>query len=239
MDRAAPYGAASRIVPAAARPHPRIRFSGIELLHLTGAVAALTYAFAVINNRPPAHLEGSDAVLALLAPDLWTVLASLAAVATGFVLHELAHKVAAQRFGHWAEFRAAVVGLLLALAMSPLGILVALPGATWIQGSVTRRESGIISLVGPAFNFIVAWLAFPLSIAVNREDPVPKVFGLVASVNSFLAVFNLLPVVFFRAALDGLKVWRWSKPIWVASFVAALASAVFIFLVDQGLVAFA
>ncbi len=206
----------------ARRGRPRISFSGIELLHLLAGVTVLTFAFAVIR--------GPDDFPARLVPKVDVVIASFLAVMTGFVLHELAHKIVAQRYGHWAEFRAAFVGLAIALGLAifPPGILAALPGATWIQGNVTRKESGVISLVGPALNFIIAWIAFPFSIAINPEATIPTIFSLIAQVNSVLAWFNMLPVVVFGVALDGRKVWRWQPWIWTAGFVAATATLVVI-----------
>jgi Zn-dependent protease len=43
-----------------------------------------------------------------------------------------------------------------------------------------------------------------------------------AAINAFMAVFNLIPF----GVLDGLKVFRWSKAIWLVLFaLAALATA--------------
>ncbi|MES2155866.1 MAG: site-2 protease family protein [bacterium] len=199
---------------------PRISFSAVEMLHLALGAGILTYAFAIVR--------GPDKFPDRLVPGQLLLLASFVAVTTGFVLHELAHKIVAQRYGHWAEFRAALVGLLMALVMSMFGLLVALPGATWIQGSVTRKESGVISLVGPSLNLVVAWIAFPFAISINPGDTVPTVFGLVAQVNSVLALFNLLPILLFGVALDGLKVWRWNKATWAITTALAVATLVYV-----------
>lgn len=202
---------------AVRRGRPGISFSAVEMLHLAAGVAILTFAFAVVRG-PATYPER-------LLPSTTNLLASFLAVTTGFVLHELAHKIVAQRYGHWAEFRAAFLGLLFALGIAIFsGLLAALPGATWIQGNVTRKESGVISLVGPGLNFVVAWAAFPFAIALNPNDTVPTIFSMVAQVNSVLALFNLLPLVFFGVALDGRKVWRWNPWIWTAAFVAAAAT---------------
>lgn len=223
----APYAQAQPIVPAAKPTRPGIHFSAIEFLHLLVGASVLTYAFAVINTEIPDDQPLWDK----LAPQLKTVIAAFVAVTTGFVLHELAHKIVAQRYGHWAEFRAGIAGLLLALGMAPFGLLVALPGATWIQGNVTRKESGVISLYGPLVNFVIALIAVGFRLAinpVNPDEPLPYTLGLVAQVNAFLAAFNLLPIPFFGAALDGVKVWRWNRAVWVSSFVVALGTVALI-----------
>ena len=44
-----------------------------------------------------------------------------------------------------------------------------------------------------------------------------------ASINSFLAVFNLIPVSIF----DGHKVYGWNRKLWVVLFAASLAMTVY------------
>lgn len=203
---------------------PRIRFSRIEVLHLLGAVAILTLCFAAVRGR---HTNSFD-LQQLLRIDPYIVLGAFLAVATGFVLHELAHKVVAQRYGHWAEFRAQFPSLLLSLAVALFaGFLFAAPGAVMIQGAVTRRENGLISLVGPGVNFVIALIAFPFGRAINPGDPLPTVMGTIAVVNAGLCVFNLIPA----GPLDGRKVWYWNPGVYIASMVAAVTLLVTTFLV--------
>src|SRR5687768_5892489 len=131
------------------RGPPRIAFSRTELLHLTLAVVALTLAFSIVLGRQDAGQ--------LPRLDLPTVLTAFLAVGTGFVLHELAHKVVAQRYGHWAEFRAQFGGLgITVLVAAFTKFLFAAPGAVLIQGRVTPRENGLIRLVGPGMNLLIA-----------------------------------------------------------------------------------
>ena len=205
---------------------PRISFSRAEVLHLAGAVVVLSYAFALILSEPSSSFRLQD-----LVPEPMATLSAFLAVASGFVLHELAHKIVAQRYGHWAEFRAQFGALGLSVLLAAFfGFLVAAPGAVLIQGRVTARESAFISLVGPALNFVVALAALPFVPAVNRDDPVPLVFGMVALVNAVLAAFNLVPF----GPLDGRKVWRWSKPVWAACFLASVALVVVAVMVVEG-----
>ena len=142
---------------------------------------------------------------------------SFVAVGSGFVLHELMHKFTAERYGYWAEFRMWVMGIVLALITSTFGFIFAAPGATYISGNnVTPRQYGIISIAGPATNVVIA-LVFLLVRTVGTG--IVYDIGLVGfPVNLFLATFNMLPIM----PLDGAKVFRWNKLLWVAAFLPLL-----------------
>lgn len=207
-------------------PHagrPRVTFSWQEALHLGGAILILTACLAFV-------LEGGFGQpfnpLTTPLPSPFTFLASLLAIGSGFVLHELAHKVVAQRYGHWAEFRAQFGGLLLSLLIAlGLGFLAAAPGAVVIQGQVTRRENGLISLVGPATNLLIGALAFPFTQVVDPDQPLPQVMALVATANGGLCLLNLLPF----GALDGRKVLRWNKAAYAIALALCLAFLVLLY----------
>lgn len=196
----------------------RIRFSRIEVQHLTIAVVALTLGFAFVR-APGAPFDLVTPARAIMDRPL-ILLASFLAVSSGFVLHELAHKVVAIRYGCMAEFRAQIGGLGFSLLIAVFAkILFAAPGAVHILGRVDNRENGIISIVGPATNFAIALVLFPFTLFfVDPDANVAMVVGTVASVNALLAVFNLIPA----GPLDGRKVMAWSKGIWGASFGASL-----------------
>jgi len=199
--------------PAEHTGRPRIAFSGAELLHLLGAVLILTLCFAFAQERSDPLATG------FRFPKAIDLLASFLAVGSGFVLHELAHKVVAQRYGHWAEFRAQFMTLLMSLALAVgAGFLIAAPGAVVIQGNVTRRENGLISLVGPGTNLLIAAATLPFAMAVDDSRPLPHTMGIVCIANAFLCLFNLLPL----GPLDGRKVLRWSGLAYAAALVAAL-----------------
>lgn len=197
---------------------PRIRFSSTEVLHLGLSVLALSYALAIL-------LDPSRDLAERLLPAPEALIAATVAVSSGFVLHELAHKVVAQRYGHWAEFRAHFPGLGISVLIAALtGLLFAAPGAVFIQGRVTPRENGLISLVGPGMNFVVALVCLPFFIdAVNTEGFRTTLFGTVAGVNALLAVFNLLPF----GPFDGRKVLRWSVTAYTVAVILSLALFVF------------
>ncbi len=198
---------------------PRVRFAATEILHLAGAVVVLTLCFTLARDGRPFPQR--------LLPEPITLLGSALAVGSGFTLHELAHKVVAQRYGHWAEFRAQFGNLLLSyLLVASTGILFATPGAVLIQGRVTPRENGIISLVGPAVNFVIAAAVWPFTWVTDTDTPLQRVLGVVAYANALLCVFNLIPV----GPLDGRKVMRWNGFVYAASVLLAVGLFVCILL---------
>lgn len=200
---------------------PRVAFSRTELLHLLSALVVLTFAFTfVLDPRPLSQVVSTS----------WKVwLTSFLGMSTGFVIHELAHKVLAQRYGHWAEFRAtfSFLGITLVVAAIPPHFLFAAPGAVLIQGRVTPRENGLISLIGPGVNLIVAALAFGAYVlgfyasgtwAVSDRDLAPFLLKGIAQVNALLAMFNLIPL----GPLDGRKVLRWNGLAYGLSLAASV-----------------
>ena len=205
--------------PSGTRSSPYL-FSRKEVRDILIAWAALALAFTIAYSG---GIGGSGALLGG-GGFAYLYVISVVAVGSGFVLHELMHKFAAERFGYWAEFRMWVMGIVLALITSTLGFIFAAPGATYIQGNnVTERQNGIISLAGPATNIVIAFL-FLLVGAVGTG--IVGDIGLIGfPVNLFLATFNMLPLM----PLDGAKVFRWNKLIWAGVFIPLLAGVVYIF----------
>lgn len=192
-----------------------LRFSRRELRDILLGIVVLTFAFAIAMSQGFAALPGISA-----RTFTWHLGIAFLAVATGFLLHELAHKFLAQRYGCWAEFRANYQGLLFALMISFVGFLFAAPGAVVISGSVGLRQSGRLSLAGPATNLTIASAMLPFVLLRPEE---PALFGSAVTavyfVNAFLAIFNLIPV----PPLDGSKVWAWSRPALGAALALGIA----------------
>jgi Zn-dependent protease len=156
--------------------------------------------------------------------------ALLVAVGLGFVLHELAHKFMAVRYGFYAEFRMWIEGLIFALVTAfLLGFVFVAPGAVYIHGEhITREQNGKISIAGPLVNIVLAliFLALTPFITKNPTDIVGFIFMTIVVygfiINSILAAFNLIPLGIF----DGAKVLRWNPIIWGITFVVAIILAV-------------
>ncbi len=142
---------------------------------------------------------------------------ALITVGTGFILHELAHRTVARHFGKHAEFRAWQFGLIFAILSAFVGFIFAAPGAVYIYGNITRKQNGYISIAGPAVNIAVA-LFFGL-IAFAVPNGIVNLTGTIGfQINMFLAMFNLIPF----GPLDGVKVFVWSKTVWLVTFAIAL-----------------
>lgn len=131
----------------------------------------------------------------------------------GFLLHELAHKITAQRYGCFAEFRAFNTMLFLAIVFAFFGVVFAAPGAVFIIGPVGKRRNGIISSAGPITNLVLASVFLALVLYLPN-NPVMK-YGLM--INSWLALFNMIPFMNF----DGEKIFRWNKIVYFSMVIIA------------------
>ena len=198
-----------------------LTFSARELRDLAVAWVALGVAFAVFLNRGVLR-----AILAGSAPPEAALLALALALSTaglGLLLHELAHKVVAVRFGQVAAFRAEYGLLFLTVVSAFAGFLFAAPGAVVHRGRITDRENGLVALAGPVTNLLLVALFLPLAVAG------PGLLGTVGTqglfINLLLAGFNMIPF----GPLDGRKVLAWSLPVYLLVAVPSIGLAAFVF----------
>ncbi len=198
-----------------ATPHKRGKimiFSVTELKHLLmGVLLTLAIGFSIPWYWKPS-LYADPVVLTAMS----TIFAF------SFMIHELAHKLTAQRHGLWAEFRITMFGALITLfsIISPFKIIA--PGAVMVGGLADKETIGKTSIAGPLTNISLA-LFFLVLTEISPENPVKFAifFGLL--INSFIALFNLIPF----GVLDGLKVFNWNKAIWAVAFFASLALTIY------------
>jgi len=149
------------------------------------------------------------------------ILVILAIVFTlSFLLHEIAHKISAQHFGLWAEFRLTMQGALITLLSMLLPFKIISPGAVMIAGPMTKESAGKTGLAGPLTNIILSTVC--TIIAVTTQS---AFFWIIAWINAFIAFFNLIPF----GVMDGLKVFWWNKMVWAIAFSASLPLTVFTF----------
>jgi Zn-dependent protease len=181
-----------------------------EIIHLVASLTVLTIAFTYPSLNP-----GMLIIVAF-------------GVGTGFLLHELAHKFTAQRYGYAADYEASPMGLFLAMGLSfaTNGSLVfAAPGAVMIRGrrvfyspyeaghwdSIrTAKEFAYISASGACVNLALAVSFYTMSFLVSPSDLAYAVLRTGAFINVFLAGFNMIPF----GPLDGAKVWKYSPVLW-------------------------
>jgi len=147
-----------------------------------------------------------------------------------FLLHELAHKFVAMRFGCMAIYKIWPNGIFFGLVLMLIGIPFAAPGVVMIYPyffgrwgykvkTLTTNENGIIGLSGPATNIFFAIIFTFFS---------GQFFNMLTLVSAWVAFFNLLPV----PPLDGSKVMEWR--IWVWGLMIALS--VFLIALSMGMI---
>ena len=181
-----------------------ISFSEIEIKDLIKAWLAISFAFANILT------EGFSGIFVAF------IISSLT-VGVGFIFHEMGHKILAQKYGAWAEFRAWNQMLIMAIIFSFFGFVFAAPGAVMISGrTIGKSRNGKISAAGPIMNFIIAVLFLPLLIYFP-EGLLNTIGSYGFMINTWLGLFNLIPFGMF----DGKKILEWNKAVYgILVFVA-------------------
>jgi Zn-dependent protease len=203
-----------------------------EEYDLFAAWLAVSLSFAIIKLAPYGVLGPIKPVDPATA--LTYLVIALLTAGIGLVLHELAHKFAAIKFGFWAEFHKNNFMLLVAVALAALvGFVFAAPGATVIYSTrpdgrtLNREENGKISAAGPVTNLV---LCIPFTVLIFATAPQSLlyqigIFGV--QINAMIAAFNMLPI----SILDGNKVLSWNIPAFVlllATSFAVLVSSFYI-----------
>ena len=199
------------------------RISRREEFDLFVAWIAISLAFAIIFLR---DVGRADPVIALLFLGV-----SLFTVGIGFILHEMAHKFTAIKYGFWAEFRKDNIMLVVAVALAALvGVVFAAPGATIIYDTtgrgISREQNGKISAAGPIVNLLLCipftgLLIFGGGGGMSLTGNIATMIGMIGfQVNAMIAAFNMLPV----SVLDGKKVLAWNKVVFVIVIIAAFGA---------------
>lgn len=199
--------------------------SKVELVDLTLSLIALVIAFSIMGERK--------------VPGIEIIVVSAVGAGSGFLLHELAHKFAAQKYGYWAEYRANWSGLIFMIVMAFMGIIFAAPGAVWFrkvdatagdygimadpeQQKKENREQLWIALAGPLTNIALTVFFFLLLVSgvlTTRLGYGAAYYAIF--INLTLAAFNLLPF----GPLDGAKVFNASRTVWAIVAVPTILVA--------------
>ena len=191
----------------------RMKFSFKEFGHLSIAAALVVgvglsfFGFEEIHQVGPLILATTITVLTI-----------------SFLLHEIAHKLVAQRRGLWAEFRLTILGAALTLLsiFSPLFKIIS-PGAVMVSGAADADSMGRISIAGPAVNIVLSGASLSLAVFFVQNSAVFSLLMVAANLNVWIALFNLIPF----GMLDGLKIFSWSKRAWGFAFAASIVLMAF------------
>lgn len=201
-----------------------VRFYPDELRDLAVAWGALGLAFTLFIFVSTGRQVFPDIAGAVASPLFVRVFAlSVLTVGVGFLLHELAHKVVAVRFGQIAAFKADYAMLALCVGAAFAGFLFAAPGAVYHRGRITERQNGLVSVAGPLTNVVLVAVFLPL---VFLGGFLGELGQLGVTINAVLAAFNMIPF----GPLDGKKVLSWSKVVFAVVFTATALLAVGAFL---------
>ena len=206
------------------------RITRREEVDLFIAWLAISLSFAIIKIAPYGILGPLQSVSLITA--LIYLGIALLTVGIGFILHEMAHKFTAIRYGYWAEFRKDNNMLLVAVALASLvGFVFAAPGATVIYSNdgrgLTREQNGKISAAGPVVNLL---LCIPFAALLVIAGGLTSLNGNILAqiglagiqINAMIAAFNMLPI----SILDGNKVFSWNILVFFILILAAFGTLV-------------
>ncbi|GIU69957.1 MAG: hypothetical protein KatS3mg002_1193 [Candidatus Woesearchaeota archaeon] len=114
----------------------KIHTSEKEIKDLLLSWILISIAFAILKT---------ENIITDIISKKFVILIIISGITVGiaFIIHELAHKIVAQKYNCWAEFRADITMLIIALLMSFTGFLFIAPGAVIISGNVTKKQNGI------------------------------------------------------------------------------------------------
>jgi len=196
------------------------QFSRLELKHLLTAIFVLTIAFSFALTQSSVFMlfffnRGFD-----ISRLSFGLVLSFLGVLFAFIIHELAHKFMAQKYGLWSEFRMYTKGLLTSLFLSIFtGFVLAAPGAVMFRGEPRDFEQARIAVAGPSANITLAGILFIIYTVffMQSSSTISVAIGFIFVINAILGFFNILPL----GPLDGVIIYKWNKSLWFALFISS------------------
>ncbi len=201
-----------------------IHTSNTEIKDLFVAWVCISFAFAVARTvEKGISFESIFSITFLIFMAISAVTVGIA-----FLLHELAHKVVAQRYHCWAEFRADLTMLGIGMLISILGIVFIAPGAVMIFGNINYKQNGKISMAGPLTNIVLAIIMLPLLFIKFQSSIVTEIITSGYLINAWLALFNMIPFGNF----DGAKIYTWNRKIFYTMIIIS-SLLIFFYFIDK------
>ena len=183
-------------------------FSKTEIEHLTQATIAFAIALGLMFSG------GLIGALGDTSNFIRYSFIGLITFTPGFLVHEIAHKVQARKYGCWAEFRASPGGLRLGVIVAAIiGVVFMAPGAVMVAGNTSREQFGKIALAGPVSNVALWCIGLAFAVTVSSPNIYFDLFIFYwMMANGILGALNMLPF----GPLDGKKIRTWSVPVfWI------------------------
>lgn len=206
-----------RVDPGYRAQKGKISFSKTEILHIIVAILVLSAAYSILFRGSSLYPDQTTNIILIVGMSFVLVVCS-------FLSHEFGHKFVAQRYGAWSEFRVFPAGLLMALVSAALGFLFAAPGAVYIRGNIDKEKNGKISIAGPGVNLVIAAISLAVFFATTSGALVNSIFLMLAFLNAFMGLFNMIPVQPF----DGSKILAWNIPAYLMAIAIGVVELIII-----------
>jgi Zn-dependent protease len=195
-------------------------FSRLEIQHILTAILALSVAFSFTISRNSLlmiYFFNGFSFERLMNGFAF----SFVGIITAFFCHELAHKLIAQKYHLWSEFRMYPKALVASIILSiSTGFVFAAPGAVMFRGKPRPFEEGRIAIAGPVANLVLAIIFTPIFLIVlyDTTGMLKQTVGFICIINIVFAAFNLLPF----NPLDGAIVKQYNQNLWAILFIIAI-----------------
>lgn len=194
-----------------------LKFTLKEIQDLVIAWLLLSIAFTILLTNPLGN--GITQVIYQI------FLISAVTAGLGFLLHELGHKLVAEKYNCSTRFIANIKMLFLAIALSVFGFIIAAPGGVHIKGNLTKKKMSNIAAAGPIANLLLVIAFIPGIFLLKGTMNSAAMYGF--SINAWIGVFNMIPAGEF----DGLKIIHGNKILYYTLLVALLIPTLLSFLV--------
>ncbi len=180
-------------------------FSLSEIVDAIIMSAALGFIFMDAFPHRPRHIT-AEYFSSFQRFDWSSFWFACAVTVPSIILHEMGHKFLALSFGLGATFHAAYTWLLFGIVLKVLntGLIFFIPGYVSISGAGLPLQMALVALAGPIWHLIL-WL-IPKALLqsnVHFRHNTKFFLLLLAHINKFLLIFNLLPIPGF----DGFSIY--------------------------------